>query len=106
MTSWTEIRPGALPAGVRLIDVREPHELTGPLGHIAGVENHPLSTLVEAARPWARDEAILLISRSGARSARAAGELAELGFTRLHNLAGGMMAWNEAGLPVAAGPGT
>jgi len=101
MNAWTEVAPGPIPNGLRLIDVREPAELIGPLGHIVGVENHPLSTLVAAAADWDRDQPILLICRSGARSNRAAGELAALGFTRLHNLAGGMMAWRDAGLPVA-----
>lgn len=101
MTSWTEVSPGPLPEGARLVDVREPHELTGPLGHLAAAENHPLAGVTAAAAAWRRDEPIVLICRSGARSARAAGELARMGFTHLYNLTGGMMAWNDAGLPTA-----
>jgi rhodanese-related sulfurtransferase len=40
------------------------------------------------------------VCRSGGRSARAAEELARRGFRHLYNLRGGMLAWNEARLPV------
>ncbi len=86
--------------GVRLVDVREPHEYTGDLGHIEGAELVPLSTVVEAAKAWERDGDVVLICRSGNRSGRAAAALASMGFKGLMNLAGGMLAWNAAGLPV------
>ncbi|MCL4228846.1 MAG: rhodanese-like domain-containing protein [Myxococcales bacterium] len=83
-----------------MIDVREPHEFTGELGHVAGSKLVPLATLLDAARAWPRDEELVLVCRSGNRSGRAAQALAGAGFTRLYNLAGGMLAWNAAGLPV------
>ncbi len=85
---------------VHVVDVREPHELTGELGHILGVEHVPLATVEVAAQSWSKDEAIVLVCRSGARSGRAAGALAKMGFRRVMNMAGGMLAWNEAKLPV------
>jgi len=85
----------------RLVDVREPHEWTGELGHIAEAELHPLATLAGVAATWARDRPIVLVCRSGARSGRAASQLAqELGFTRVMNMRGGMIAWNAAGFAV------
>lgn len=87
-------------AGARLVDVRQPDEYVGPLGHVAGAELVPLGTVGAAAASWKRDAPILVICRSGGRSGRACGELAALGFTEVYNLSGGMLAWNEANLPV------
>ncbi|MFY0562776.1 rhodanese-like domain-containing protein [Archangium lansingense] len=86
--------------GVRLVDVREPSELEGLLGHIAGVERVPLGTVEEACGRWPRDAELVMVCRSGARSGRAAAQLVRKGFHRVMNLRGGMLAWNEAGLPV------
>ncbi len=80
---------------VRRIDVREPDEYTGPLGHLPGAELIPLGTLEVAATAWPREAPLLLICRSGGRSARAAQRLAHAGFKHLFNLAGGMLAVRE-----------
>lgn len=85
-----------LPAGVRRIDVREASEFTGELGHLPGAELVPLGTLEAASAGWPREQPLLLICRSGGRSARAAQTLAQRGFTRLYNLAGGMLAVRAA----------
>lgn len=84
---------------LRLIDVREPDEFVGPLGHIPGAELVPVSTIPAAAAAWNRDEPVLLICRSGARSGRAATTLAGMGFRHLFNLVGGMIAWDANALP-------
>lgn len=84
----------------RLIDVREPHEYTGELGHIDGAELVPLAQVPAAANGWDKDQKILLICRSGRRSANAADYLGGLGFEHAHNLLGGMIRWNGEGLPV------
>jgi len=85
-----------LPRGTRRIDVREPVEFTGPLGHLPDAELVPLATLERTVADWPRDTPLLLICRSGARSVRAAAALSALGFTRLYNLAGGMVAVRAA----------
>jgi glyoxylase-like metal-dependent hydrolase (beta-lactamase superfamily II)/rhodanese-related sulfurtransferase len=85
---------------VSLVDVREPQEFTGELGHVPGAQLVPLATLLDAARTWDRDREIVLMCRSGGRSARAATDLAKQGFRHLYNLRGGMLAWNQAHLPV------
>ena len=85
----------------RVIDVREPAEFTGELGHLPRAELVPLSTLGAVAASWNREQPILLVCRSGGRSARAAQLLAGLGVRKLYNLAGGMLAHQAAGLPVS-----
>lgn len=100
---YRDVSPAALHAArgtVRVVDVREPHELVGELGHIAGVERAPLATVAARASAWAKDEPIVLICRSGGRSSRAARLLVASGFRRVMNLAGGMLAYSAAGLPV------
>ncbi|WIG97827.1 rhodanese-like domain-containing protein [Myxococcus sp. SDU36] len=84
---------------VRRIDVREPDEYTGPLGHLPGAELVPLGTLEAAATAWPREAPLLLICRSGGRSAQAAELLARGGFKHLFNLAGGMLAVREPPAP-------
>lgn len=87
-------------AGVRLIDVREPSEFSDQLGHIPGSELVPLPTMPHVAPSWDRENTYLIICRSGGRSANAAMWMANQGFTSVFNLSGGMIAWNQAGLPV------
>jgi sulfur dioxygenase len=89
---------------VRLIDVREPPEFDGELGHIEGAELLPLGDLRAVLAPWNRDASLVLVCRSGARSAQAALILEAAGFTRVANLAGGMIAWRGAGLPTQPAP--
>jgi len=86
---------------VRLVDVREPLEYTGELGHIPGSELVPLGTLDRKYGGWDKDAEIIVICRSGARSSSAAQTLARAGFRRVMNMAGGMIAYNAAQLPVA-----
>ncbi len=83
-----------------LLDVREPHELDGLLGHIAGVRLAPLATVRDVVGAWPRQTQVVLVCRSGARSANAAAQLVALGFTRVMNLRGGMLTWNTEQLPV------
>lgn len=85
---------------IALVDVREPQEFTGELGHVPGARLVPLTKLFEASSAWDRNAEIVLVCRSGGRSAHAAMELAKRGFRNLYNLRGGMLAWNAAHLPV------
>lgn len=89
-----------LPAkGFRLIDVREPAEFGGELGHVPGAELVPLASVLAHAASWPKDEPLVMVCKSGGRSANAAQALGRLGFTKVMNLVGGMMAWNAAGKP-------
>lgn len=86
---------------VRLVDVREPHEWNGELGHIEGAELVPLATLEQAAKAWEPRAEVVMVCRSGGRSGRATAQLAAMGFSDVFNMVGGMLAWNDAKLPVA-----
>jgi rhodanese-related sulfurtransferase len=92
---YAEIEPAALhhQPSHRVIDVREPHEFHGELGHIDGAELVPLATVEDAARKWDRDTPMLVVCRSGGRSARAVSTLRRLGFSCAVNLRGGMLAY-------------
>ena len=90
-----------LPAqGYRVIDVREPSEFTGELGHLAGATLVPLATVTAQAMTWNKDEALLVVCKAGGRSANGAQALSKMGFSKVMNLVGGMLAWNAAGRPV------
>lgn len=82
---------------VRVVDVRQPDEFSGDLGHVPGATLVPLATLAEAAKAWDREAPIVLVCRSGRRSSQAASELAAAGFTRVMNLSGGTSAYRERG---------
>ena len=86
-----------------VVDARRPDELLGELGHIPGALHLPLELLLHQGPPahLPADLPLLLVCRSGARSARAAMMLGAWGFSNLHNLTGGMIAWNGALLPVS-----
>lgn len=98
-----EIAPQAceeLAGRVQLIDVREPDEYSGPLGHIRGATLIPLAQLEKRAGDLDRERPIITVCRSGARSAQAAVLLQKAGFPEVANLAGGMLRWRAAGYPV------
>lgn len=91
---------------LRLVDVREPGEFVGPLGHLGGSELIPMNSVLSAASSWDRQAPLLLICRSGARSARVAMALAGMGFQQLFNLNGGVLAWEANGFPRELGAGS
>ena len=84
----------------RIVDVREPHEYGDALGHVAEAALVPLSDLRDAASAWDRQAPIILVDRSGGRSALAAAMLVRMGFDDVMSMTGGMLAWNDAGLPI------
>ena len=81
----------------RILDVRGPGEFYGPLGHLPGAELIPVSMLPGRldSLAIATHEPVLLVCRSGARSAQAAAFMADHGYRQVHNLSGGMMAWRR-----------
>lgn len=85
----------------RLIDVRTPEEFTGELGHIEGSELVTLGPELEDFLNKAnKEESILLICRSSARSGRATEAAMQMGFKKVYNMEGGMLYWNEMKLPI------
>lgn len=87
---------------VQIVDVREPDEFTGPLGHIKGAVLIPLGTLPDRVAELSKDKPIVAVCRSGGRSAQAINFLRGAGFTRLANLPGGMTRWRAEGLSAEA----
>ena len=101
-----EIDPHALEEHAReiqIIDVREPEEFTGPLGHIRGATLIPLGSLAERASELTHDRPIVTVCRAGSRSAQATVILRDAGFTDIANLAGGMLRWRAEGHAVEGG---
>jgi glyoxylase-like metal-dependent hydrolase (beta-lactamase superfamily II)/rhodanese-related sulfurtransferase len=86
-----------------LLDVREPFEFSGPMGrHAPGAKLIPLATLPQRTGelPKDPDAEVLVICKSGGRSARACAFLISQGRRRVFNVAGGTDGWVRAGLPV------
>jgi glyoxylase-like metal-dependent hydrolase (beta-lactamase superfamily II)/rhodanese-related sulfurtransferase len=95
-------RHEALTAEGRWYDVRDPFEYRE--GHIPGVLSYPLSELGFHIGKLRREGPVVLSCRSGVRSMTAARTLAYLGvLDQPINLAGGILRWQEAGLPVERG---
>jgi sulfur dioxygenase len=88
---------------VQILDVREPAEFDGPLGHIRGAILIPLGELAERAGELSRERPIVTVCRAGSRSAQATVILREAGFTNIANLAGGMLRWRAEGHAVEGG---
>ncbi len=80
---------------VHLLDVREPHELTGPLGSVPNVQNLPLASVLTRGVPFDPEEPVVFICRSGRRSALAASALADAGYRAVASVEGGMLAWTH-----------
>lgn len=75
-----------------LIDVREPDELTGPLGKIPQARNVPMEELKMNPEQFPRNKTLVLICRSGHRTLKAAELLAEHGYV-VYSVDGGMQEW-------------
>ncbi|MDO8925780.1 MAG: rhodanese-like domain-containing protein [Sideroxyarcus sp.] len=83
-----------------VLDVREQGEYDS--GHILNSKLVPLGKLRERIGELEkyRDKPILVVCRSGMRSASACAQLGKQGFTQAYNLEGGVMAWQKASLPL------
>ena len=94
-----DITPTELAARIRrgddfdLIDVREPHEWS--IARIPGARLIPLGTIGEAIGTLNPAREIVVHCKMGGRSAKAAKQLRDAGFTRVRNLAGGITRWSD-----------
>src|SRR5690606_9216772 len=68
-------------AAVQVLDVREPDEFDGPLGHIAGARLIPLGELAERVAEVGSDKPVVTVCRAGGRSAQATVILQRAGLT-------------------------
>jgi rhodanese-related sulfurtransferase len=83
---------------VQVVDVREPNEWR--TGHMPRAVLMPLDDLDARCRELDPRRPVVTVCRSGQRSLDAAQQLRAAGFRDARSLAGGMIAWHEAGLPV------
>src|SRR5918996_1272617 len=91
--------------GVALIDVREQNEWDE--AHLDAATHVPQGELVERIDELAPDPSkrLLLHCRTDNRSSRMADELAGLGYENVGVIEGGIVAWEEAGLPIESESG-
>lgn len=82
-----------------LLDVRQPEEFDGALGHIPGSDLIPIGDLSHALEELSdkRDTPIVTICHSGGRSMTAAAILTVAGFSNVRSLEGGIVSWLEHG---------
>jgi rhodanese-related sulfurtransferase len=83
--------------GAILLDVREDHEWQA--GHAPEATHLPMSRIGASVAELPADRLIVCVCHVGARSAAVAEALNNAGYSAT-NLAGGMNAWEAAGLPV------
>lgn len=85
---------------VTLIDVRRPDEFDGELAHIPGsklvTQGPDLDSFLNSHN---KEDEIVFVCRSGARSGRATLQSRAMGFLNCVNLKGGMILWNEKKFP-------
>ena len=85
-----------------MLDVRSADEWRE--GHISGAKHLFAGEIAQGAVPdIQQDRRIAVICGSGYRATFAASLLMQRGFSNLVNVAGGMEAWSDAGLPVTSG---
>ena len=110
-----EVEPrdfAARPDGAIVIDVREPAEFE--TGHIPGavniprgvlefqVDEHPAVAHVSDPALSHKERPVVVVCRTGGRAALSAVNLQRLGFADVRSIAGGVLAWGDAGLPLIA----
>ncbi|MCK4865953.1 MAG: rhodanese-like domain-containing protein [Gammaproteobacteria bacterium] len=83
---------------IRVIDIRQPVELNS--GIIPGAEALPMHIIPLRINEFKRDEKLVLVCRSGARSAQACMFMQQQGYDNVFNLRGGMIAWAGSGLEI------
>lgn len=90
-------------AEVHVLDVRQREELEERLGHIATAQCVPLNELKDRLAEIPKDRPVIPVCHAGMRSGQATVILRDAGFPRVANLRGGMLLWQQMGLPVQRG---
>lgn len=103
LSGFREVDPayvaGLAAKGAHLIDVRTEAEVAQ--GVIDGAIHIPLHLLPLRTADIPQDKPVVIYCRSGARSAQACAFMAAKGYSNMHNLAGGIMAWARTGNTLA-----
>jgi rhodanese-related sulfurtransferase len=87
--------------GALVLDVREPAEWAA--GHVPGAMLIPLGEIASRTGEVPHDRTIVVICRSGNRSAQGRDILMDAGFSPVTSVRGGITAWTAAGLPIETG---
>lgn len=84
--------------GAQLLDVRTPEEFAG--GHIGNAANVDWNgdDFEAKAAAYDKNKPVYVYCKIGVRGSKAASKLAEMGFTKIYNLDGGILKWDAAGL--------
>ncbi len=83
--------------GATVVDVREPNEFSA--GHLAGAKHIPVGDIDKRLADIPVGKAVLLYCDAGNKSGKASAALKKAGRDQIFNLAGGLTAWKQAGLP-------
>ena len=88
-------------SSLQLVDVRTAEEYG--VSHLKDAQNICVTEadFKKKVKTLDKDKPVYVYCRSGGRSAKAAKLLAEMGFTEIYDLAGGITAWEEDGLETA-----
>ena len=95
--------PAQVEATAYLLDVREPDEWTA--GHAPGAHHLPMMEVPARIAEIPADADVVVVCRSGGRSAQVTAYLMQHGWENVRNLAGGMGAWQDAGREVVSEDG-
>lgn len=87
--------------GALILDVREPSEWAQ--FHIPGATLIPLGSLPTRLNEVPKDRNVVVVCRTGNRSAQGRDILLNAGFTKVTSMAGGVTQWQTQGLPIATG---
>lgn len=80
------------------VDVRPPVDYEK--GHIAQARNVPVDEIEARAASLPKNKPLIVVCGNGRTAARAAAQFKAKGFEQVHTLNGGLLAWQQAGLPV------
>lgn len=89
-------------AGAFILDVRQPEEWDE--FHVPDSTLIPLDQLASRINELPKDEEIVIVCRSGNRSAQGRDVLLDAGFAQVTSMAGGLTQWKAAGYPTVSGP--
>ena len=87
--------------GAFILDVREPSEWAQ--FHISGATLIPLGELPNRLSEVPKDREVVVVCRTGVRSAQGRDILLKAGFTKVTSMTGGLTQWQAQGMPVVSG---
>ena len=87
--------------GAFILDVREPSEWAQ--FHIPGANLIPLGDLPNRLNEVPKGRVVVVVCRTGVRSAQGRDILLKAGLTKVTSMAGGMTQWQAQGLPIVTG---